>query len=996
MTSVSRTRFGDLLRYYRLKAGLTQEALAERSGVSVPGIGALERGVNQAPWRETALALADALGLDPDEREQFLAARRRSTPLVKSRRNAQSSTRVTRHGSLKLIGREYERLQIEQLLRGDKPPMLLFYGEPGIGKTRLLQDAEERAQQAGWTVLTGGSHQLDGQHPYTPLVQALERYLAGQSRSQRRQQLKGCEWMTRLLPELMDATLAPAQSWHLPPEQERRLMYTAVGRYIARIAEPVGALLVLDDLQWAAPDGLSLLGSLLRSAAASDQPNHLRVIAAARDIRLDPNHPLPAFVLDLARDSLVAVERLDPLETGQANSLLHAALANVNEMPNDEREALIQRVVARAGGVPLYLMSFAREIRANPSARGQPLTANNIPWDVAEMILHRVNGLPETARHILSIAAVYGRETPLSLLITASNLTERQVVEALEAAIAARLLIETDDATCVFVHDLFREAVLANLGVARARMLHSQVAKALESDPLRAQAGPLAFHYGHGEDMGRAALYLEHAGDQALALRAYTAAEACYRGALGYLPSDDAASASGRLQEKLGSLFMGCGKYDLALAALEEAVSSYRRASDQDGVGRAIAQIGWAHVRGGTGDRGLSRVEPLLVSEVLARLTPPTQVALLCAHAVLLFALNHYDKQLASARRAGAIAREAHDTGALAQSMRLEGLALILLGLFDEALPVTLETLRLAEEVGDLDSYSAALNDTAAVYRARGELKSSWAYSARSVEVAEQLGDPTGIAFLTTSHGENAFLLGNWMEARQNFERAVAIVREMGASWVAAYPLESLGQLNLVEGRDEEGARLLDEALAYAERDHDLQALRCAQAVLAERDLIYGSAANTLQRLQPLCSSSSPNEKDSIALLPFMSWAQISLGMVTGVADTLHQCIRQAEETGNRLVFIDALLAQARLFIYQAEWAQAEKAIGEALACSQAMTYPYAEAKARFVHGQLHTATGAYAQARKEYVQAIAICRRLGEKLYLAHIERALAQLSEM
>ncbi len=66
--------FGNLLRHYRLAAGLTQEALADRSGLSVLTISALERGVNQAPRRETLGLLAHALALAPDQAAAFEAA----------------------------------------------------------------------------------------------------------------------------------------------------------------------------------------------------------------------------------------------------------------------------------------------------------------------------------------------------------------------------------------------------------------------------------------------------------------------------------------------------------------------------------------------------------------------------------------------------------------------------------------------------------------------------------------------------------------------------------------------------------------------------------------------------------------------------------------------------------------------------------------------------------------------------------------------------------
>jgi predicted ATPase len=79
--------------------------------------------------------------------------------------------------------------------------------------------------------------------------------------------LQGCAWLVRLLPELAVGPIEPLPAWTLPPEQERRLMYAAVERFLANVAGPGGALLVLDDLQWAGPDALELLASVVRSNA---------------------------------------------------------------------------------------------------------------------------------------------------------------------------------------------------------------------------------------------------------------------------------------------------------------------------------------------------------------------------------------------------------------------------------------------------------------------------------------------------------------------------------------------------------------------------------------------------------------------------------------------------------------------------------------------------------------------------------------------------------
>src|SRR5207248_11590222 len=83
----------------------------------------------------------------------------------------------------------------------------------------------------------------------------------------RRAALHDCAWLARLLPELLQLVQAPFPAWTLPPEQERRLMFAAVGRLLANVAGPAGTLLVLDDLQWAGADAFELLAGLLHAPA---------------------------------------------------------------------------------------------------------------------------------------------------------------------------------------------------------------------------------------------------------------------------------------------------------------------------------------------------------------------------------------------------------------------------------------------------------------------------------------------------------------------------------------------------------------------------------------------------------------------------------------------------------------------------------------------------------------------------------------------------------
>jgi predicted ATPase/DNA-binding XRE family transcriptional regulator len=138
-----RSLFGELLRRHRLAAQLTQETLAERSGLSTQAIGALERGARRAPYRSTVHVLAEALGLPPQARRELMAAARSQ----RGPRDTAAPGESTHHLPVPptpLIGREQELVMASELLRRPEVRLLTFTGSPGVGKTRLAMAVAAR------------------------------------------------------------------------------------------------------------------------------------------------------------------------------------------------------------------------------------------------------------------------------------------------------------------------------------------------------------------------------------------------------------------------------------------------------------------------------------------------------------------------------------------------------------------------------------------------------------------------------------------------------------------------------------------------------------------------------------------------------------------------------------------------------------------------------------------------------------------------------------
>ncbi len=196
------------------------------------------------------------------------------------------------------MGRRAELADIDRSSRGTgEPPVLLFAGEPGIGKTRLLDEAAARATESGWRVVRGDCQPWE-QDPYSPLTDALARSIHALPERERAAALADTPSLGLLLPDLVE--VSPAGSpWRdrsgdrvagLPgPEGERRMLFSAVSRYFRRVAGRAGTLLVLDDLQWAGDDALRLLATLVTS---SEQPP-IRLIGAYRDSEVAADDTAP-------------------------------------------------------------------------------------------------------------------------------------------------------------------------------------------------------------------------------------------------------------------------------------------------------------------------------------------------------------------------------------------------------------------------------------------------------------------------------------------------------------------------------------------------------------------------------------------------------------------------------------------------------------------------------------------------------------------------------
>jgi tetratricopeptide (TPR) repeat protein len=888
-------------------------------------------------------------------------------------------------GLVPLVGRQRELALLDQVLgaanaEGASAPLLLLAGEPGIGKTRLLEEAARRGLAAGWTVLTGGCQRRGGQDPYSPLLDALAQHLHALPAAMLRDAIRGCTGLVSLMPELADV-LEPLPARLLSPEQERRLLFAAVARLLANVAGPAGTLLVLDDLHWAGPDALDLLAALLRTpptaptlaatGMGSAGVGVLRVVAAYRDTEVRPADPMGLLLADLAQAGLVRHHPLGPLAMTDAAALLADLLAGAA----GEDRAVAERVLQRAGGIPFFLVSYAHALHSGARA------AEAAPWDVAQGVRQRVALLPEVAQEVLGAAAIIGRQMPRELLAAAVGRPEEEVLAGVEAACQTRLLLEDGPDSYAFAHDVIREVVEADLSAARRTLLHRRVAAALEAQPGASPVEMLAYHYGRGGLADKAVVYLEQAGDQAWTQRAHGLAEGHFREALDALERAGRATDALRLREKLAEVLYQTGRYEAAIAVLGPAAEAWRAGDDLESLGRVAVQIGWMHSLRGTPQAGLEFVQPLvgLLEGVLEQGgSSRTLPALYTTLGQLLYAAGQYEASLTANERALALAPDVGDGLPRARAAYNRLVVFLMLGRLTDALRASREVLPLVEAVGHLTTLLAVLRDLSYIHALRGEMAASREAIELAAILAEQMADPGPAAYTRAQRAWVAVLGGDAQGASAALDEAVALSRQGHRSWYSSYPLIFQARLHLVQGRWAEARTMAQEALALAEDCDDLQARRWAATDLATLDILEGRPEAARDRLLPLLDRPGVEECDVTTLLPVLAWAYLQLEQVEQANELVGQALARGRREDMRFVLVEALRVQALVEWRQGHRSAAITALEEGLALARRLPYPYAEARLLYLAAELHAQSDEPDRARPWLDEALTIFRRLG------------------
>ncbi len=717
-------------------------------------------------------------------------------------------------------------------------------GPLGVGKTFLVQEFAKYAILRGFRVYQGRAYPIYSE-PYLPYKEAFGEELYDYFRS---------------------------INHHEDGRQEQRnAMFYDIARWIHKLSEKAPVLVHIDDAQWMDSSSLSLMVYL----SSKLQNSRVMFIYTYRSDEMKKE--IKEVMTTLERTESYRKLKIHPFGWKEIRDQI-TTLLETKTVPDSFVDAIFSRTL----GNPLFVRELVKKLvedgMIDPDKGKYEIENNVVPEIIRDIYERKFLNLDDEERRIIEIAAVYGKEIPMEILIEITRLDYLDFAEKFEKLNQLGIMVESSrESHFALAHPIIGDIVYQRIPKVKRRALHLKIAESIEkiySDGLFRFYSELAYHYGEAKIKDKALKYNLLMGDIAFKNYAYEQALRHYAQALKI-------KDTGEVHEKIGDVKRIIGNYNEAVIEYKKALKLYvdvekkvkvltklsrtlesegkfidalryvdeavgicnERGDISDACLDALGVSGWIHMRMGNyweAEKIFTRILTIATERGSKKILSDANHYM----GTLMMYSGKYDQAVEYFKRALSICREVDEMRCVSTLNNL-GLTYKKMGAYEEALRYYMNSLKLSKKMGFESGIATSLVNMGIIYKKMGKLEQAADAYLQGLEIAKRIDDKYLLSAIHTNLGSIYFVLGDLERARNYIRESVNIKEEIGDLHGSLIALCILGDILREMGNFDDAIKIHKSVLVKAADARNTEALLQAAISLGDDYLLAGKIVPT-------------------------------------------------------------------------------------------------------------------------------------------------------
>ncbi len=756
----------------------------------------------------------------------------------------------------RIVGRDSEIFLVKNLINSlfDNRGVVLFIGgEPGIGKTRLVEEIIKEPDYQNFCKFVSNLSTATRSIPYYPFREIVASMI----------EKKGKSFINEIPPVYQKeiAKIVPEAFEGLESEKDiynpdRFRLFEGLRRFFALYSLNNPLFLFIDNIHWADDSSLELLQYLCRTL--KNRP--IFFFLAYRSDEAKKNSAFQGLLQLMAREGIYELIMLKSLDFGVVDQLISFILDA--KPPTGLTEFLYEAT----GGNPFFVEELIKSLENNNVLyvdREQWVFDNtkkiSVPYSISAVLERKLGMLKEDSIKVLEKAAVIGRNFDFNFLKNVLEMNEGQLYDSLDEIIDSGFLTKRGE-SYYFSEDIIRDLIYNKIGDLKLKHYHQMIGDYLlksYKDKIEEVVEELAYHFYLSGDGDKTVEYSMMAGDKSRDAYANQNAIRFYAWALEYLKEDNREKQKKRIEclRKKAELLSLIGENESALEDLKETIKISEKIADRKSEADCLVALSIVY-------KGISRYEDAMdrvlkalkiyedLNDNNGKMVSYTEMG------SIYWFLGKYSETFQYCENALKIAKDIGDRKTECRILVTIGNTFATHGDLIKAIRYYDEVLKIAKEISDIEMEGIIFNNLGVMYRDLGEYEQSLKYHQEALRIHRKVGNRKYEALNLTNIGTVYIKIGEHSEALNYLKEGLVIAREIQNRHAEIENLFRTGEVFLEKGE-------FDNAQKYSK-----EACEIAQAVKSKYYMIlalFGLASVSMQKNELSDSENYLNEALSLA-----------------------------------------------------------------------------------------------------------------------------------